>query len=118
MRYMVSQMRRWQGADFSATSATGNGASEMIVNLNEARDVDFLLSLVDSQAVSTDVSVLTGYEAGFNDAATRMRDKCVEKVRTMRDEYEAAGQMSTGDAYHSYSAMKAAAKAIIAALES
>src|SRR5688500_7047716 len=41
-------------------------------------DIDFLLSLVDSQAVSTDVSVLTGYEAGFNDAATRMRDKCVE----------------------------------------
>jgi len=51
-------------------------------------DIDFLLSLYDSlMAHSTQFAEKTyrGQYEAVNDAATRMRDLCVEKVKALRD---------------------------------
>lgn len=52
-------------------------------------DMDYVLSLLDNQTqgVSTDMAVLSGYESGLADAATRMRDKCVEKVKLLAESW-------------------------------
>lgn len=65
-------------------------------------DIDFLLSLLDSQAAKGDAadrginklllaSDLTAeaYKKGWSDAATQMRDACVEKVKAARYYWEA-----------------------------
>lgn len=81
--YLVTALSTLQGGEEAAYLATS--------------DIDFLLSLLNSQAAKGDAadrgisklllaSDLTAeaYRKGWSDAATRMRE-CVEKVKAMRD---------------------------------
>lgn len=52
-------------------------------------DIDFLLSLIDSQATGgITVSTLVGYEAGLKDGKDEMRTACVEKVKEIAARYK------------------------------
>lgn len=110
-----------------------NSTSERLKQIRENRrnfyggmgeltsDIDFLLSLLDSEAAGgVNVSVLTGYEVGRKDEASDMRDRCVEKVKAMRDEWESKRnqQEPLSKMRNRYDAALCAGNEIITALQS
>ena len=54
-------------------------------------DIEFLLALLDSQA-ELPSGHREGFIQGYCEAATRMRELCVAKVRVMRDDWRKGGE--------------------------